>query len=85
MFETFRDAWAQAARPLGALLTLIGVCHLRKPDRLLSLVGQAYDRVLDVDFEPRDGAKNRVRLLGLAFVAAGLHLLFWGGVLPRQR
>ncbi|MCT9094999.1 hypothetical protein [Haloarchaeobius sp. HME9146] len=76
--------WSKLARPLGAVLTLAGVTHLVKADSLLSLASRSYDLLLDVEFEPRDGARNRVRLLGLFFIAAGAHLLYYGGVLPKR-
>ncbi|WP_267641507.1 hypothetical protein [Haloarchaeobius amylolyticus] len=78
------EIWSSLARPLGAVLTLAGVAHLVKADTLLSLASRSYDLLLDVEFEPRDGATNRVRLLGLFFVAAGAHLLYYGGVLPSR-
>jgi hypothetical protein len=77
--------WSRLARPLGALLSLAGLLHLLVPDRLLSLASTGYDRALDVSFSPRDGATARVRLLGLAMLAAGAHLLYYGGVRPRRR
>ncbi|WP_435348226.1 hypothetical protein [Haloarchaeobius sp. HRN-SO-5] len=78
-----RTSWPRLARPVGALLTVVGVAHLVAPDRLLSLARTGYGTVLDVEFAPRDGARTRVRLLGALFVAAGAHLLYHGGVLPR--
>ncbi|WP_439028154.1 hypothetical protein [Haloarchaeobius sp. DT45] len=78
------ETWSALARPFGAVLTLAGVVHLVTPDRLLSLAGRSYDLLLDVAFEPREGARNRVRLLGLFFIAAGAHLLYYGGVMPKR-
>ncbi|WP_257299523.1 hypothetical protein [Haloarchaeobius sp. FL176] len=74
--------WSRLARPVGALLSLAGVVHLLVPERLLALASTGYDIALDVAFSPRDGATTRVRLLGLAMLAAGAHLLYYGGVLP---
>lgn len=59
---------------LGAVL--VGVVHLLVPDRLLAIAGWGYDRLLAVDFDPRDGATTRVRLVGVV-------LLFVGAVLVR--
>jgi len=55
-------------RWLRALLALVGIVHLLVPGFLLDTAGRAYVRMLAVDFDPRDGATRRVRLVGLAFV-----------------
>ncbi|MCL9814686.1 hypothetical protein [Natranaeroarchaeum aerophilus] len=54
---------------LGAML--VGVVHLLVPDRLLAIAGWGYDRLLAVDFDPRDDATTRVRLVGVLFLLAG--------------
>ncbi|WP_136716998.1 hypothetical protein [Halorientalis salina] len=53
---------------------LAGIAHLLVPTLLLDLASMGYDRVLAVDFEPRENATARVRLLGVAFVLAALVL-----------
>jgi hypothetical protein len=45
---------------------LAGVLHLLVPGVLLSLAEVGYRRVLAVEFTPQDGARRRVRLLGVA-------------------
>jgi hypothetical protein len=57
---------------VASVLGLLGVVHLLAPGRLLATAGTAYDRLLAVDFEPREGATRRVRLIGLLFVAVAL-------------
>ena len=49
-----------------------GLVHLVAPRRLLVAAQWGYDRVLSVDFRPRETASRRVRLLGLAFIAVSL-------------
>jgi hypothetical protein len=49
-----------------------GLVHLVAPRRLLGAARWGYDRVLSVDFQPRETSPRRVRLLGLAFVGASL-------------
>jgi hypothetical protein len=55
-------------------LAVVSIVHLLVPGRLLQTARYSYSWILDVDFSPRDGAKRRVRLLGilLAGVAAAL-------------
>ncbi|WP_435334495.1 hypothetical protein [Haloarchaeobius sp. TZWWS8] len=84
MFENLRAGWSRLARPMGLALTLVGVLQLRAPERLLSTAGKGCDLLLDGEFEPREGSERRVKLVGVLLVAAGLHLLYWGGVLPRK-
>ncbi|MEF8851369.1 MAG: hypothetical protein V5A44_01870 [Haloarculaceae archaeon] len=72
-------------RPLGVGLVLAGLAHLLAPGVLLWTARVAYDRVLDVRFEPRDSAPNRVRLVGAAMVATGAHLAYYGAVIPAER
>ena len=55
---------------LGAALT--GLAHLLVPNLLVRSAEVGYDRVLAVDFEPREAATRRVRLLGVAFLTVGL-------------
>jgi hypothetical protein len=57
---------------------LAGVIHLLVPGLLLSSARQGYRWVLAVEFTPREGARRRVRLLGLACLAtaAALRRLF---------
>lgn len=56
---------------LSAVLNVLaGVAHLAIPDRLLKLASWNYDRVLAVGFEPRPNATRRVRLIGVAMIAA---------------
>jgi len=49
--------------------TLAGLVHLLVPGRLLWLGKLAYRWGLAVDFDPKPGAKRRVRLFGLGFLA----------------
>jgi len=59
-------------RPQVALLLLLaGVVHLLAPRRLLRVARVSYDRVLAVEFTPRDGAARRVRLVGVLMCLAG--------------
>jgi hypothetical protein len=51
---------------LGALA---GALHLLAPEWLLRTAGVAYDRTLAVDFEPRENAARRVRLVGVLLLA----------------
>jgi hypothetical protein len=66
-------------------LVLAGVTHLLGPRALLWTAQVGYDRVLDVEFDPRETATRRVRLLGVAMVAAGAHLVCHGAVIPAER
>ncbi len=54
-----------------------GVVHLAFPGLLLWLGGLAYRWFLRVEFDPKPGARGRVRLVGLGFlaIAAGLRRL----------
>lgn len=70
------------ARPTGAALVLVGVAHLLAPALLLRTASVGYRYVLRVDFEPKPGANERVRGVGLALIAAGAHLLYHGGIVP---
>lgn len=69
-----------APRPLGALLVVVGLAHLLAPGLLLWTASLGYRWVLAVEFDPRQGATRRVRLAGLGMVAAGGHLLYYGGI-----
>ena len=53
---------------------LAGIAHLLVPTLLLDLASAGYDRVLAVDFEPRENATVRVRVLGLGFLVAAAAL-----------
>ena len=72
------------ARLTGAVLVLVGFAHLLAPGVLLRTARLGYRYVLRVEFEPKSGASGRVRLIGLALVAAGAHLLYHGGIAPRR-
>jgi len=69
-------------RLVGALLVLTGLAHLVVPTVLLNLASWSYETILDVEFKPGATASTRVRALGVGLVAAGAHLLYYGGVLP---
>jgi uncharacterized protein YjeT (DUF2065 family) len=75
---------ATGPRLVGLLLVAAGLAHLVAPTALLNLAKQSYSAVLDVDFDPRAGASTRVRALGVGLVAAGAHLLYYGGVVPSE-
>ena len=83
---TERRRWADLPTPVvrlvGLGLVLTGVVHLLRPGALLATARVAYDRTLNVRFEPRDGTASRVRLAGVAMVAAGALLACHGGVVP---
>jgi hypothetical protein len=68
----------------GVGLVLAGFVHLLVPGVLLSTGRVAYDFALDVRFEPQEEARSRVRAVGLAMVAAGSHLAYYGGIAPRE-
>ncbi|MFC6756799.1 MULTISPECIES: hypothetical protein [Haloarcula] len=51
-----------------------GLVHLALPGLLLWLGGLAYRWVLRVEFDPKPGAKRRVRLVGLGFLAVAVVL-----------
>jgi len=53
---------------------LAGVVHLLVPGVLLWTGRVAYKWVLSVEFEPKSGAKCRVRLVGVGFLAAAAAL-----------
>ncbi|WP_262179310.1 hypothetical protein [Haloarcula laminariae] len=53
---------------------LAGVVHLLAPGVLLRLASRAYRLVLAVEFDPKPGAKRRVRLVGVAFLAVAVAL-----------
>jgi hypothetical protein len=80
--EAIRTVTAAAPRPFGAMLVAAGVAHLLVPGLLLWLAGVSYDRLLDIQFEPGERTKRRVRLVGFGMVAAGAHLLYHGGLRP---
>jgi hypothetical protein len=71
------------ARLTGAILVLVGFAHLLVPGVLLRTARIGYRYVLRVEFDPKPGASGRVRGLGLAMIAAGAHLLYHGGIVPR--
>lgn len=52
---------------LGTLLA--GVAHLVAPGLLLATARRGYRRVLAVRFDPEEGARRRVRGVGLALLA----------------
>jgi hypothetical protein len=53
---------------------LAGVLHLLVPGLLLSMAQLGYRWVLAVEFTPQKGARRRVRLLGVAFLAIAVGL-----------
>jgi hypothetical protein len=55
------------------------LAHFLVPGVLLRTAAWGYDRVLAVEFRPREHATRRVRLLGLVFLVAGLVGLRLGG------
>jgi hypothetical protein len=59
-------------RLAAAGLALVAAAHLLAPGLLLRAARAGYGLALDVRFEPRAGARRRVRLLGLAFGVAAL-------------
>lgn len=61
-------------RLLSAAAALAGLVHIVAPRALLGIAAQSYDRVLAVDFEPREDATRRVRAIGLLFLAVGAEL-----------
>jgi NAD(P)H-hydrate repair Nnr-like enzyme with NAD(P)H-hydrate dehydratase domain len=72
------------ARLLGALATVAGVVHLLAPRALLATAASAYDRLLAVEFDPRDAAPTRVRAVGAVLVAVGLGLVRREGAKRRR-
>lgn len=61
-------------RLLSAAATVGGLLHLVAPRTLLGIAARAYDHVLAVDFQPRDGAGRRVRAVGVVLLVIGLAL-----------
>lgn len=49
--------------------TVAGVVHLLVPGLLLWAGRWSYRLVLRVEFDPKPGAKRRIRLVGLGFLA----------------
>lgn len=76
---------APVVRLVGVGLVLAGLAHILRPGWLLWTARVAYDRVLDVRFEPRDSAAMRVRTVGMGMVTAGAHLAYHGTVVPAER
>ena len=58
-------------RLLWAASALAGLVHLLVPGLLLRAGRWSYRLFLRVEFDPKPGAKRRVRLVGLVFLAAG--------------
>jgi hypothetical protein len=56
------------ARLATAGSAVAGLIHLLIPGRLLSMADWGYDRILAVDFQPRENATRRVRLIGAAML-----------------
>jgi len=56
-------------RLLWVASALAGVVHLAVPGLLLRSAELAYRWFLRVEFDPKPGAKRRVRLVGLGFLA----------------
>jgi hypothetical protein len=54
--------------------TVVGIVHLLVPRTLLAVAARSYDLVLGVDFEPRERAPWRVRVVGALLVAVGVAL-----------
>jgi hypothetical protein len=57
-------------RRLSLLGSLAGIVHLFAPEALLATAAWGYDRVLAVDFAPREAATRRVRVVGLLLLGA---------------
>jgi len=64
------EATDRDRRLAAAGLALVAAAHLLVPGLLLRAAGLGYGLVLDVRFEPREGAHRRVRLLGVGFALA---------------
>jgi hypothetical protein len=62
-------------RVLSAVAVVAGVVHLIAPRALLAVAARSYDRVLGVDFEPRESAPWRVRAIGALLLAVGIAVL----------
>jgi hypothetical protein len=56
-------------KPLWVGATLAGLVHLLVPGLLLWAGRWSYRLFLRVEFDPKPGAKRRVRLVGLGFLA----------------
>jgi hypothetical protein len=52
----------------------VGLVHLLVPGVLLRTARWGYRRLLAVAFDPKPGAKRRVRLVGLAFLSLAVFL-----------
>lgn len=61
-------------RVLSVLATAGGLFHLLAPRWLLAVAARSYDRLLGVDFEPRESAPWRVRAIGALLLAVGVAL-----------
>ena len=61
-------------RALATVATAAGLVHLLAPHTLLAVAARAYDRLLGVDFEPRESAPWRVRAAGALLVVVGVAL-----------
>lgn len=55
-------------RTVPVLGSVAGAVHLLVPGKLLATAEWGYDRVLAVDFDPRDGATRRARMVVLLFL-----------------
>ncbi|WP_436901096.1 hypothetical protein [Halovenus halobia] len=82
--ESSSDTDSTGPRLVGALFVLTGLAHLVVPTLLLDLASRSYETILNVEFTPDSGASTRVRALGVGLVAAGAHLLYYDGVLPKK-
>jgi hypothetical protein len=69
-------------RITGALLVVTGLIHIVAPEVLLGLARQGYGSILKVKFDPLPEATTRVRMLGVGWLAAGAHLLYYGSIHP---
>lgn len=79
--EDTKRLLAVAPRPVGLLLFLAGLVHILVPEVLVRIAAVGY-RLLRLRLEPKPGATQRIRVVGVAMVAAGAHLLYHGGVRP---
>jgi hypothetical protein len=64
--------WSRLLRVVTVLTALSGLVHLLAPERLLTTAEWGYDRILAVEFQPRENATRRVRLLGLLALAVAV-------------
>ena len=62
------------SRWLPVVGALTGLVHLLAPRTLLAVAGRAYDRSLAVDFEPRESAVRRVRVVGVGMLVGAAAL-----------